>query len=615
MANMAELYYEMDYKIKEKTNWSICDFLILLGCICVGLLMIVRCFYSTEITDEAYYVADAKAMLEGNLPYAYCTYSYGSGSCFLLIPFIALYRIFRPELTGVFLYSRLCFVLMWYAVLFVIYKILRKDVRRGCALFFVGVLIPYKPGLVLWNFSYNTVPSALMLLTAFLLYDAVENKSRLHVFEICISGFISAIAFFAQPGYGLAIVIFGIILLVRSRGKKSKIQNICFYGIGGIAEVCAVYVPIFIQVGIATTWAGVSRYFNGYPSNTNMSLTTPASRALGLVFGFRQFVVMMILGTIIIYIVVKRYVRENEQNLSRNEYCYMSIITAGCLLVFSFFKSCTSTDGISYMLGMVGTIILCGLFVLRVYKKDMLLIYVGVYPILFAAGEAIMVDSGSTVERFTAVVPTMAICLLFFMKERSEIIRLLAAATAALCALELGLNVWSYVYRDEELAKLQYRVEEGVYKGLYTTSARANDLPKLERYLNQYIEEGEYYEFHDLAPFGYLMMHTGQPCSIATWDSLNYSYGKDAPAELYEYYRRRQAIPNKIFYVDYGRDEKLSIEKSTFKYNEFIKTYYDKIDEIKMNGTFRHIIVYEYKGGFDGNYGYWIDRHMFIPGK
>ncbi len=608
---MAEAYHGMDNKIKNRTDWSIYDFLLLFGCICVGALMIIRCFFGTEITDEAYYVADAKAMLEGNLPYAYCTYSYGSGSCFLLIPLIALYRIFQPELTGVFLYSRICFLILWYLILIMIYRILRKNVKRCHALLFIGMLIPYKCGIVFFNFSYNTVPCVLMLLAAFLLYDALENRSRYGTLEILVSGFICGVAFFAQPGYGLAIIVFGVLLLIRSRGAKEKLKNICGYAVGGVAEVCVVFVPIIVQAGIATTWAGVSRYFRAYPSNTTMSAMTPRSRAWSLVVNFRQFVILFVFMLLVIYFLSKRYVRENEQKLSKKEYQYIGIAAAGGLLIVSFLKSTAYSDAISYMVAMVGAIMLCALLLCKAYEKQMLLIYVGIYPILFAVGEAICVDSGNTIGRFTAAVPTLAVCVLFLLEEKSEIIRFLATALAALCVLELGLSVFTHVYRDDRIVNLRYRVEDGVYKGIFTTEARSRDLPALETYLNRYIKDGEYYEFHDLAPYGYLMMHMGEPCSIATWDTLNYRYGKNAPAELYEYYRRRQTIPDKLFYVDSG--DGISIEDSAFQYNEFVETYYEKIDEVELNDTFLHIVVFEYKGGFDEDYDYWIDRHMVYP--
>ena len=610
---IVEVYHKINNKIEINTGWSIYDFVILLGCLSVGLLMIIRCFFGTEITDEAYYVADAKAMLEGNFPYAYCDYSFGSGSCFLLIPFIAIYKVVQPELAGVFLYSRLCFLFIWYVILLLIYKILRKTVKRCHALLFVGVLIPYKAGVVFFNFSYNTVPCILMLLVAFLLFDTLENHSRYGPYEILASGFISGVAFLAQPGYGLAIMIFGILLLIRSWDAKSKIKNIFLYGIGGCIEVCVVLIPIIIQVGISTTLAGLSRYFNAYATNTNMSVSTPLYRIEELIKVFGKSAVWIIVIAVLVYVLATRYVRENNEKLLKKEYIYISIVVASCLRVSTFLRSSIFSDEINYMLGMLGTIIFCVLLILKAYEKQILLLYVGIYPIIFAVGETIGVDSGAVIERFTAVVPVLAICLLFFMEQKSEMVRLVATATAILCILEIAVGVSTFVYRDGTIMNLRTQVKEGVYKGIFTTKARARDLPALEEYLNQYIETGEYYEFHDLVPCGYLMMHTGEVCSIATWDSLNYSYGRNAPAELYEYYKRRQVIPDKIFYVDFGRDEHLSIEDSDFKYNEFVEAYYEKINEIELNETFFRVIVYKYSGKFDGEYSYWIDMNMVIP--
>lgn len=611
--HVVETYHKIDNKLKLKLGWPIYDLVILSGCFLTGLLMIVRCFFGTEITDEAYYLADAKAMLEGNLPYAYCNYSFGSGSCFLLIPFIAIYKIFRPELEGVFLFSRLSFLFVWYVILFLIYKILCKTVKRCHALLFIGMLIPYKAGVVFFNFSYNTVPCILTLLVAFLLYDVLENDSRYGLYEILASGFISGVAFLAQPGYGLAIMVFGIFLLIRSQGVKAKITNIFFYGIGGCIEVCVVFIPLIIQVGISTTLAGVSRYFNSYPTNTSMSSSTPLYRMAKLIIEFGESAIWIILGAICIYLIMLKIAPENSRKNLKKEYFYMSIVAVCWLQECFFLRKSIYSDEINYMLGMLGAIIFCILFIMRAYEKQRLLLYVGIYPIAFAVGEIICVDSSAIIERFTAVVPTLAVCLLFFMEQESVRIRFVATMGAILCILEIALGVSTFVYRDGTIMNLRIQVKEGVYKGIFTTKARARDLPALEEYLNQYIETGEYYEFHDLVPCGYLMMHTGEMCSIATWDPLNYSYGINAPAELYEYYKRRQAIPDKIFYVDYGRDENLSIEDADFKYNEFVEAYYEKIDEIELNETFFHVIVYEYNGEFNGDYNYWIDRHMVIP--
>lgn len=610
MINAINKIKSIDCKIKNKTSWSIYELIILFACMCAGAIMLLRCFFGTEITDEAYYVADAKAMLEGNLPYAYCNYSFGTGSAFLLIPLIAIYRIFQPELTGVFLYSRLCYMLFWYLALFVIYRILRNNVKRSSTLCFVGMLIPYRSGINVSNFSYNTVPCVLILLAAFILYDVIENNGKRQVIKLITIGFICGISIFAQPGYAMAVLVFGILILVRSNGVKLKVRNALLCLAGGIAEVCVVFIPIIMQVGVSTTLNGFSRYFNSYPSNTTMSATTKLSRFLSVVNGVARNAIVITIATIVLYFIVRRYITENTKQLSKREYLIISILISTFSLILDLLNESICSDTLVWRQGIIGSILLVALIILGLYKSQMLLLYVGIYPIIFAVGEAIMVDSVNTTGRFVATIPALAVCLLCLLEEKSEMIRVLATGFVIVCTLELGLTGCTYVYRDRNITSLKYKVESGVYKGIYTTELRAVDLPELEDYLNQYIEDGEFYEFHDNVPAGYLMMHTGETCSRATWDSLNYTYNKNAPAELYEYYRRRGAIPDKLFYVDYGRDDNLSIEDSEFKYNEFVNTYYKKIDEVNLNKTFYHVIVYEYIGGFDNDFDYWIDRHM-----
>lgn len=68
-------------------------------------------------------------------------------------------------------------------------------------------------------------------------------------------------------------------------------------------------------------------------------------------------------------------------------------------------------------------------------------------------------------------------------------------------------------------------------------------------------------------------------------------------------------IPDKIIYVDFGRDPNLSIEDPEFRYNDWVNAYYDLVEDVNLNGTYRRIMVYQYNGTFDGDYQYWIDTY------
>lgn len=84
---------------------------------------------------------------------------------------------------------------------------------------------------------------------------------------------------------------------------------------------------------------------------------------------------------------------------------------------------------------------------------------------------------------------------------------------------------------------------------------------------------------------------------------MQYTYECNDPTLMYRYYKNKQQIPDVIAYVDFGRDEILSIEKSEeeFQFNKFVNDYYylDKGDF--SNNTFR-VLIYRNNGTFDGEF-------------
>ena len=98
-------------KLEKNIHLGLFESIIVLGCILTAIAMFIRVFYGTELTDEAYYVSDALTMMHGNVYYAYNNYSYGTGGVFMMIPFLFLYELFVPNDAGIFLYTRICFIL------------------------------------------------------------------------------------------------------------------------------------------------------------------------------------------------------------------------------------------------------------------------------------------------------------------------------------------------------------------------------------------------------------------------------------------------------------------------------------------------------------------------
>ncbi|MBQ1397709.1 MAG: hypothetical protein IIY89_04365, partial [Clostridia bacterium] len=114
-----------------KNRNRIYSYAVMGGVTLVIVMMYVRAFFGTELTDEAFYVAEAKEMLHGNVPFAYAFWGACVGFPFLLIPLIAIYECFVPSLAGVFLFARLCFVTYKVLVWAVAYSVFRRKLNHS----------------------------------------------------------------------------------------------------------------------------------------------------------------------------------------------------------------------------------------------------------------------------------------------------------------------------------------------------------------------------------------------------------------------------------------------------------------------------------------------------
>lgn len=598
----------------NKQRFSLYEIILICGCLLAVALMYIRAFYGTEITDEAFYVSDALGMIQGNIPYAYNNFSYGTGAAFLLIPQLFVYKLLVPDLNGVFLFTRLSYVTFRFLILLYFYHVLRKKAKRSHALLCVGILIPFW-GSVIQNYSYNTVPIMLSLLSGLLIYDAIEQEGKYRIFKMIFSGFSTGIAVFAHPGYGISLFVFLPLILLRSN-KGCKVKNLVLYCLGGIAEIVVVLIPIIVRVGWDTFAAGIKLYIHPYPSRSLASI----SKMECINFLLRLSVPILFIAVVVLVCAVPfgmRYIRENEEKLKIKNYIQLGISIgifaniAWIILKSAGFKLLTDIEHF-YLFGLIAAIYVCIYVVAFKLVINPLFYYLAIYPVMFSIAEVLAVDSGMSYERFYYALPALSVILLLALENESELVRMFATMTSVAIILVLLIVDYQYVYLDEPLPELNYKVEDGVYAGIYTTEARANDLVELEQYLNSVVEANEYFAFRDNVPCGYLMMHDGKMCDVATWDVLQYMYHGNTPAKLFDYYKRRDAIPNKIIYVDYGWDKRLSIEDSAFRYNDFVNEYYTLIDDVKLNDTFSHVMVYEYNNKFDGDYDYWINTYMGV---
>lgn len=138
-------------------------------------------------------------------------------------------------------------------------------------------------------------------------------------------------------------------------------------------------------------------------------------------------------------------------------------------------------------------------------------------------------------------------------------------------------GAYAYMYREADFSLLTSRVESGPYKGLYTTQERNDGVTELEKYVRRYTSSEDLLLVMDNDPFIYLMSDA-VPCAPSTWDMALYSYKFDEPQLYYDYFRVTGREPTKIIYMNYGRDEVMSID-TDYRFNEFVKEKYELIYE------------------------------------
>lgn len=590
----------MDIFIQGKKKGGLFELVVGIECICVIVLMFYRCFFGTALVDEAYYVSDALAMMHGNLPYVYNWFA-GCGMDFLMIPFLFIYECLVPNLEGVFLFSRICFVAFRLTIILYSFILIKKYLNKVHALLVIGVIVPFY-GAVIQNFSYNTIPIWMGFLTGLLLWSASYEEKRRGI-KCLAAGFCSAIAVFAHPIYLINVLLFAILIIAYNR----NISLLLRYILGGVFDILVVFTPIIIQSGINKLLYGITYILNSHiDKGSSLVKSTSISRIVDAFHAFYLFWLVELVVFVLVYVFEEKiYYIRTKRKLEKNS---RIVLAAVCAVVAGVFTVMILNDfdlNAYCSLGAVGS--LGFLLLLSIARKHRGPVYVGLPPVLFAWFEVIFTGSNSAQIRFySCVLCYFAVIWICFLDHRKFVHCIATGLSIIMVILQCYID-FNYVYRDDVFDNLNYRVKSGVYKGIYTRFDRARDLPGLEKYLDETLEKDEAIAFRDNAPCAYLMKNQNI-CDVWTWDTLQYERNNKSPYKMYSYYKARDLIPDKIIYVDFGRMDLLSIDDVDFPYNEFVEHYYTLIEERQLNPTFR-IKLYMNNDTFDGNYDYWINRY------
>lgn len=548
------------------------------------VIAVRRSCYGIEITDEAFYVAEAVSILRGNAPITF-TMSDKPFFPILLAGCIRIYQIFVPDLGGVFLFSRIMFIVFRLCISVIIYVLLRKEFDHNYLIFSLCFLFTIW-GHSIPNLSYNTISCWLIILAGTVTFISLKAKeSRKCFFLSGISGALISLAVLSHFGQALNAVWFGIVYLIFGETKK-RWKNFLIYVCGGMGTLFMILFCFSLRYGwdkfiygLKSTLFYINR-IEGPGFLDNLVSVYNNIKWIFPVFGWG----------ILIALAYKEICNKYEKHLYINIADAALMAVSLCMLIMLFYYYDPKTN--LFKIGAVGAIFLLICEMIAVIDKDkeskqMIAVWM-VFPTTYVVICGFWVATAAFY-RFWMFDFVFWGGMLLFQKYylNGDLMRkVLHILSFALIFFVVISSEWRYIYNEYPLQELNVKVTEGVYKGIFTTSSKAEDIQVLENYIRKVTSKEDRVLFLDNIPAAYVMSE-GMPWTPSTWDLTAYSCGINNPAIYFRYFESREKIPTKIIYVDWGRNDRISADNVDHPFNEFVRENYSYVENKSIGKAYK----------------------------
>lgn len=515
-------------------------------------------------TDEMWYVAEPFVVSQGAIPYVN-NWTQAPG---FSIPLALLYKLFltiRGGTEGIVLFSRVAYVGWLICVIGSTIAFINKGSKTKISWLVVFPLLFLTP-FQLYAINYNTIGLVYLLpVSALLLKNLYDEESKGFFARGIIAGLLMARAIIGTPNSLIAAALLFAVLVLKKRWKTLK-----GYIIGGI-------IMTIIVLGYCCIAGGsVARFANGlllmldnlgYFKITGVSFEDKL-KALGYVL--KPFLYCAIGASAL------------KIFFAKNIKVYKAALTV-LVLAFLLIGLIKGREGYPYGFERLNSWCWFESVILAMYyprinndkERIMSLVAVTYFVVYLFVGFTNI--SGFTPRSFWLYVAVICSFTYFYVICKDCFSHKIFAETVFVASVVmLGVIMvftsYGYVFDDAAVGELKYKVDSGIWKGIYTTEEKKNTVIKMEKAINKMTKE-ENILFLDWASFGYLISK-GHICAPSSYDSCGYSYKVNEPDIMYDYFYHEQTVPDAIIYVDYGHDEVLSIEYPGWKFNEFVKENY-----------------------------------------
>ncbi|MDY9920628.1 MAG: hypothetical protein U2P59_02230 [Synergistota bacterium] len=550
------------------------------------LALIQRIFYGIEITDEAFYVAEGYIVTQGATPFV--NMFQASGFALLNASFVWLYVSVTGSTAGIMLYFRIISLLLRLTLVLIVCLIMKPYMKAKITALWLLPFVAFVPHSII-TMSYNTWALILMPLCCVLVVRSILSENHRMSFGI-IGGSVFAFIILCYP----LMIITGIVLLplILAYEKFNHIGHKTLYGYlaGGLITGVVILLFFTLQSGnFYGIFEGlkiiiVDNPYNKLPKGiSNESLQT-----------FTGYMKNWILSISIAYMFINLPVLNKKQ---KSLLVIISVIT--CIFYYSY-NIFIDYAQIMYTLQARHQIssVLCRLFfpiplillpLIEKKKKlaQALLIFIYLTSLISCFASSYFAFNGMNnryyflVQGTLLVIPFIYFAINDLIEVKIEKVISFLSSTLIACVFTLGflMNYYGYLYRDEPIDQLNYKVKYGVYSGLYTTRARGEGILSLEKTIRSVTNSSDNILFMDCVPMAYLMTDA-QYTAPSTWDIQLYSYGFTDDILLQKYFKTVNRTPNKIIFIFTGRDKILSIDSQNYKFNDYVKSNYELVSNI-----------------------------------
>lgn len=559
--------------MKKSKNYKIIAFVVFISI--VSLLVLVRSFFSAEISDESFYISEVLLIKHNVLPISDSwlqTMTFG----FILYPFLFIYDLFFKNNEGIFLFFRLSTIILKFCIGLYLYSGLKQYIKKETAILPLFILLPLNylgtiiPG-------YTTLGIYSFILFSFsLLFYKLSKKNK----YIVLAGIFYVTLSLSYPPFLFLIIYFVFVLYRDFKEIILKIIRCFLFTIIGFSFL---FILIYLING-----KSIDDILNGlYIILTKIPYFKIQSSSKLNVFVDQLFQVwnvsyLIVVASIIIVIIFAIAFKTNFLRISRSRLTIFLnfVIVIYSIIFFSINHGNSITISMYYLSLLVIPIFLFIISSKNQLSKD-LIKYVWVPNIIIEIIFVLFTGDGFIHRGISAYPSILIIPIMFNNIEIDEIEFILRTSYPSFSIVFVVLTLFTMfftVYRDVDVFESNCIISKGVYKGIITNEKKCKGLVNLENIIRMNTNKQETVLFLDNVPMAYLMSNSS-PLTPSTWEISAYSYGFNDDFLYKAYFDYQNKLPSKIIYIDTGRDKTVSIMDENYRFSIFVKLNYNLVQE------------------------------------